>query len=359
MKAVVTRGKKLIVDEVPEPKPEAGQLLVKTLACGICGSDLHALSHGEQLIKMGKKAGGGIAWDSKKDVIFGHEFVTEILDHGPGCEKTHKVGSRVVSFPIVMSSDGVKTVGYSNDVPGGYGERMILSEGLVIPVPDGLPTDFAALTEPMAVGNHAVAKAQMTKNDVAMVVGCGPIGLAVIMCLKAQGFGPVIASDYSALRRKMAETVGADVVLDPAENSPHNCWADHGVALNSNENTMNALAGITSKTAVVFECVGVPGVIQEIIEGIPLAGRIVVVGVCMEEDRFEPGLAITKTLDLSFVLGYTPEEFESTLHLIADGKLNVEPIITGKVDLDGVPQAFEDLKNAESHAKILVCPYHD
>jgi threonine dehydrogenase-like Zn-dependent dehydrogenase len=108
---------------------------------------------------------------------------------------------------------------------------------------------------------------------------------------------------------------------------------------------------------VIFECVGVPGVIDQIMASAPQGARIVVVGVCMEQDAIQPMLGINKELNLQFVLGYTREEFTSMLHHIAEGKIPTEPLITGKVGVEGVAQAFEDLGSPEYHAKIMVEPW--
>ncbi|WP_304187599.1 alcohol dehydrogenase catalytic domain-containing protein, partial [Phenylobacterium aquaticum] len=236
MRAVIRRNKQLICEEIAELTPGAGQVLVKTLACGICGSDLHALHHMEHMIETSRRAsGGGDAggmgggFDPTADTVFGHEFCAEILDHGVGSAKTLKVGTRVVSVPVTLTQTGMEALGYSNALPGGFAERMLLSEALILEVPNGLPTDQAALTEPFAVGAHAVAKARLDKDSVSLVIGCGPVGLAVIAGLKAKGHGPVIAADYSPRRRAAAEMLGADVVIDPAKESPHGRWESFGV----------------------------------------------------------------------------------------------------------------------------------
>jgi threonine dehydrogenase-like Zn-dependent dehydrogenase len=117
-----------------------------------------------------------------------------------------------------------------------------------------------------------------------------------------------------------------------------------------------ALGLATPKSPVIFECVGVPGVIDQIIASAPLFSRIVVVGVCMGADRVRPAMAINKEIDLRFVLGYTPIEFRDTLHMLAEGKVNAGPLVTGVVGLEGVGSAFESLGDPEGHAKILVDP---
>src|SRR5512146_2719812 len=230
MRAVIRRNTPLVCDEIAELQPAEGQVLVKTLACGICGSDLHALHYMEHMIDLSRRAGGGMGstFDPTADTVFGHEFCAEVLDFGPGCERKLKPGARVVSMPLTLTPAGVEALGFSNRLPGGFAERMILTEAMLLEVPNGLPTDKAALTEPFAVGAHAVAKARLDKDSVALVIGCGPVGLAVIGALKAAGPGPVVAADFSPRRRAAAEKLGADVVIDPAKESPHERGEDLG-----------------------------------------------------------------------------------------------------------------------------------
>jgi len=360
MRAAIFRKGGLVVDDMPEPEPGEGQVLVKTLACGICGSDLHALHHAHHMVEMTERVSQRASrMDISRDIVFGHEFCAEVLDHGPGSQKTLKPGTRVCSMPVAMSANGMEAVGYSNDYPGGYAERMVLNEMLLHEVPNGLPTEQAALTEPMAVGWHAVQKANMTKEDVPLVIGCGPVGLAVIAGLKIMGVGPIIAADFSPKRREFAEKLGADIVLDPAKTSPYKRWTEEAAPEGYDPNSMMTMLGLGPqlRPGVIFECVGVPGIIQQMLEGAPKSARIVVVGVCMEKDQFEPFFAITKELNLQFVLGYSPEEFAQSLHHLAEGKIDGSSIITDKIGVDGVAKAFEDLASPETHAKILVEPW--
>jgi threonine dehydrogenase-like Zn-dependent dehydrogenase len=357
MKAVIRRNKQLVCDEIADLKPAEGQVLVKTLACGICGSDLHALHYMEHMIDLSRRAGGiDNGFDPTADTVFGHEFCAEILDHGPGSAKTLKAGTRVVSVPMTMNGMGVELLGFSNRLPGGFAEQMLLTEAMVLPVPNGLPTDQAAMTEPFAVGLHAVAKAKLEPKSIALVIGCGPVGLAVIAALKAKGHGPVIAADFSPRRRAAAERLGADIVIDPAKESPHDRWEGLGVPKSRAAQGMMRMMGQTFAQPVVFECVGSPGVLQALIEAAPAGAQIVVAGVCMETDRIEPSIAITKEIELTFVLGYTPEEFAETLHQIAEGVIDVSHLVTGTVGLDGVADAFRALGDPEAHVKILVQP---
>ncbi len=357
MRAVVRRNKALVCDEIADLTPAVGQVLVRTLACGICGSDLHALHHMEHMIALSRRSGApDNGFEPSADTVFGHEFCAEILDHGPGSPKTLKPGTRVVSVPVTMHGAGMEALGFSNRLPGGFAEQMLLSEALVLAVPNGLPTDKAVLTEPFAVGLHAVAKARLEPKSVSLVVGCGPVGLAIIAALKAKGHGPVIAADFSPRRRAAAERLGADIVIDPAAESPHERWEALGVPKTRQAQGMLRMIGTPIAQPVVFECVGSPGVVQALIEAAPAGAQIVVAGVCMETDRFEPSIAVTKEIELTFVLGYTPEEFAQTLHHIAEGVIDVSGLVTGTVGLDGVAGAFTALGDPEAHVKILVQP---
>jgi len=379
MKAVVCQSGKLEVTEVPSPEPERGQLLLDVLHCGICGSDLHARTHCDDMADAAAASGYDAFMRSGDAVVFGHEFCGEVVDRGPRTSKELKTGTRVVAMPLLRRGGAVHTTGLSPLAPGAYAEQVAVQAGLAMAVPNGLASDKAALTEPMAVGLHAVRRGAVKKGQVAVVIGCGPIGLAVISLLKASGVRTVVASDFSRGRRALAEACGADVVVDPAAESPYDAAAERGkfvtaaqlfdLALDSMDKlravpklpwwrvmaTAERL-GATPGGPVVFECVGVPGIIDQVIASAPIYSRVVVVGVCMGSDSIRPAIAINKEIDLRFVLGYTPVEFREALHLMADGKVDPTPLMTGSVGLEGVEAAFTALGDPETHAKILIDP---
>jgi threonine dehydrogenase-like Zn-dependent dehydrogenase len=359
MRAAIFRNGEIVVDTMPEPKPAAGQVLVKTLACGICGSDLHARKHAHRMVELSKHLAGRKPMDLSRDVVFGHEFCCEVLDSGPGAQRRFKPGTRVCSLPALLTAEGPQSIGYSNVNIGGYAERMLLSEALLLEVPNGLAAEHAALTEPLAVGVHAVAKANCRGDEVPLVIGCGPVGLAVIAALKLKGLHPIVAADYSPKRRELALALGADVVVDPARSQPYATWAEHAAMTPEQKAARPPLQAMLPalKPALIFECVGIPGVLQQVFEGAPRDARVVVVGVCMETDRSEPMLGILKELNVQYVLGYTPDEFAASLHLIADGKVDAAAMVTASVGIDGVAQAFADLANPERHTKIIVEPW--
>ena len=357
MRAAVTRGGRLIVGDVPEPVPSSGHVVVRSLAAGICGSDLHALGDFAHFTELMGSVGVP-SLDPAADCVFGHEFCAEIVDHGPDTAKTLPVGTRVCSVPIVIGPTGVEQVGYSNTYPGALAEHMVLQELLLLPVPDELSTPLAALTEPLAVGEHAVGLAGLSEGEQrpCLVVGCGPVGLAVIAALKGHGHGPVLAADFSPTRRHLAEKFGADVVLDPAEASPHDRWSEFGIARTVMERMGMSMLGGSVTDPVIFEAVGVPGMLQSLIAEGPPRSRIVVVGVCMHTDTIEPFTAVAKEMELRFSFGYSPDEFAATLQRLAAGIPGADALVTDTVDLAGAPGAFETLRTPGEHGKILVTP---
>jgi threonine dehydrogenase-like Zn-dependent dehydrogenase len=379
MKAVSCREGRLEVVDRPTPVPGKGQALIDVLRCGICGSDLHARHNCDELAEVAREAGYEDFMRSDQDVVMGHEFCGHVVAHGPGSRKPVAEGATVVALPLLRAGNSVHAIGLSAAAPGGYAEQVLVQESLMVPVPNGLAPQVATLTEPMAVAWHAVRRGEVKKRTVAIVIGCGPIGLSVICMLKAAGVRTVIASDFAAGRRALASACGADVVVDPAVDSPYASAEEHGhltslpaaldTALGAMEKLQRlpvpwhhvwraaeAVGATTPKSPVIFECVGVPGVIDQIIASAPLFSRVVVVGVCMGADRIRPAMAINKEIDLRFVVGYTPVEFRDTLHMLAEGKVNAAPLVTGDVGLEGVDNAFAALGDPEVHAKILVDP---
>ncbi|HEX8084863.1 MAG TPA: zinc-binding dehydrogenase [Solirubrobacteraceae bacterium] len=378
MKAVVCRHAELEVVEQPDPAPKKGQVRLTVHRCGICGSDLHARHGIDEWADLAETMGYDRFGRSSQPLVFGHEFSGEVAEYGPQTKREVPTGAPVVALPLIRNEQRIDTVGLSVHAPGGYAEQLLVQESLMLPVPNGLPPDVAALTEPMAVALHAVRRGEVKKRQVAIVIGCGPVGLGVILMLKARGVRTVVASDYSAGRRELARRCGADIVVDPASDDPYHAadpkghLTDMPTALELAVGTKEKLArlpvgwwhlwrlgekaGAGPKFPVVFECVGVPGVIESIVQGAPLFSRVVVVGVCVGEDRFHPALAINKEIDLRFVIGYTPLEFRDTLHMLAEGEVDPRPMITGEVGLEGVDAAFSALGDADRHAKILVDP---
>lgn len=335
---MMERGR-IWVDDVPDPTPRGGEVVVKSVACGICGSDLHAARHTDDFVATSIEAGGAFKLTTFDPVVLGHEYCAEVMESNA----RFRAGQLVCAVPVLPRQPNVP-VGYAPEAPGGFAQYMLLSERLLVPVPAGLDAENAALTEPMAVGHHAVNMARLSGREAIIVIGAGPVGLAVTANLAAIGAAPVVVAEFSPKRRELAEAMGADVVLDPRDVDPY------------------ATSEVRRRDEVViFECVGVPGMIDDIFLRAPRRARIVVVGVCLEMDHARPLIAVNKELNVQYVLGYDMAEFEGTLKRIADGKLNVGPLITHSVGLDEVADAFDALAEPDAYGKVIVQPWlgHD
>jgi threonine dehydrogenase-like Zn-dependent dehydrogenase len=342
MRAAVARNGAIVVDDLPDPQPGSGEALVAVKACGICGSDLHALHFAADLVEAARETGTPMTFDPGRDYVMGHEFCAEVLELGPDTNGAPVApGDLVTSLPLALTPTGVEPVGaYSNSYNGGYAELMRLTAGICLKVPNGLDHRRAALTEPMAVGRHAVARAAVTPAESAVVLGAGPVGLAVIAELRRAGVETIVASDFSPRRRAVALAMGASATADPASEEPMEVWQRED----------------GRRTPVVFDAIGVPGTLSAALLAAPALGRVCVVGSCMQPDTIRPVLAQAKQLTVVFSFAYDPFEFGDTLRAIAENEIDVTPMITGTCGIEGVAAAFDALGRPEEHVKILVEP---
>jgi (R,R)-butanediol dehydrogenase/meso-butanediol dehydrogenase/diacetyl reductase len=333
MRAVVVAGpRRLTVEQVPDPTPEPGQVVLRVSACGICGSDLHV--HQAGLLPAG--------------AIMGHEFCGEVME-GAGALRS---GDRVCALPVLScgrcdrcrSGLGAycraqRALGFGQ-APGAYAEYVAVAEHETVRLPDGLDDERAALVEPLAVGLHAVEVGRVQAGERCLVIGAGPIGLAVTLWARHCGAAEVIVSERAAGRRALAERLGATRVVDPERES---------------------LAALLARSApegadVVFEAVGAPGLIQQCIERVRFRGRVVVAGVCITPDTFQPGPAVLKEAALHFVLAYERRDFQRTVELLDRGRIDPAAMVTDRIGLAAVPAAFAELEHPADQCKVLVRP---
>ncbi|NMO02751.1 zinc-binding dehydrogenase [Gordonia sp. TBRC 11910] len=357
MKAVVLQNGNLTLSDLPIPQPGPGEALVRVLATGICGSDLHCRAHTGELLDATEMATGTALFEADAQIVMGHEFCAEVVSYGPSSKASLPPGSRVAS-PGLLLRDPLRLIGYAGpDIPGGYAQYMLLSEDLMFPVPDNLSDEVAALAEPMTVALHAVNRGNVGADDVPLVIGCGPVGLAVIAVLKMRGYGPIVAADLSPTRRALATTLGADIVVDPRVTSPYDAWRE---AARTDDPARlappNLMIPGDFRPQVIFECVGVPDLMAQVFAGAIGSAKVVVAGVCMQPDTFHPTVASIKEIDLVYAFAFSPEEYGEVLEHLASGALQVAPLITSTITLDDVADAFDRLADPERDAKIVVRP---
>ncbi|UUM32011.1 zinc-binding dehydrogenase [Vibrio japonicus] len=341
MNSIVMQDGHVSLQKVAVPKPEAGQVLVRSLACGICGSDLHITRHSEEVFDVYRKL--GVMPDSMEDhtpVMLGHEFCAEIVEYGDETQQTLPVGSRVTSVPILLSQSGAG-VGVTPGVHGAYSEYFLLDEALLLPVPDDVPSEAAALTEPLAVGLHAVNRSDIEVQETALVVGCGPIGLAVITALKQRGVTNILAVDLQEDKLHIASEFGATRLINPTKEDEVVVGAEYAA----------------DSRLVIFECVGKHTLIDNFIRRAPANARVVVTGIHTTPATINYAYATVKEIDLRFSYYYQPHEFEQCLNAIAEHKLPWQKLLTAKVGIDGVEGTFKQLMTPNDHIKVLIEPW--
>ncbi|HEX4184102.1 MAG TPA: alcohol dehydrogenase catalytic domain-containing protein, partial [Caulobacteraceae bacterium] len=184
------KGAEIGVMELPDPQPTSGQILVAPQFAGICGSDLHVRAAMKQMAEQTPETQRA----SLPGLVPGHEFSAEVVEIGPGADTPFKRGDRIVPIPFVKSGHGTEIVGLSAAYSGGLSNLSVVIADRCFRIPQSIPFDLAALTEPLSVGRHAANLANRNRGP-NLIIGCGPVGLAVLLALKAQGRGPILAAD--------------------------------------------------------------------------------------------------------------------------------------------------------------------
>jgi (R,R)-butanediol dehydrogenase/meso-butanediol dehydrogenase/diacetyl reductase len=324
--AVLGKDSAFEVDQVADPTPEPGQLVVRVTACGICGSDLKA--------RPAMSAG----------TIMGHEFCGEVVAVGQGVGAPWREGVRAAVLPVmscghcpwcrageVAHCEVARLIGLGGG-PGGFAEFAAVSADLSFALPQGLPEAHGALVEPFAVGLHTARVAGIDSGDSVLIIGAGPVGLTTAQWARVLGAKDVVVSDPIAARRELSAQFGATEAIDPSTDE------------------------LGQGFDVVIDCVGKPGLLDQSVAATATKGRVVVAGVCAEPDPYLPVMALLKELTISFSVYYRPEEFEFVINAFETGQIDPDPLVTRIVALEQLDSAFASLAGTATESKILVDP---
>jgi (R,R)-butanediol dehydrogenase/meso-butanediol dehydrogenase/diacetyl reductase len=328
-------GKPLDIVDVPDPTPGAGELVLRVSGCGVCGSDLHVSS--ERFLPGG--------------AIMGHEFAGVVEAIGPG---THgwREGEAVCALPIFgcgtclwcMTGDlhhcsAMKGTGFG-EVHGAFAEYVRVSATEAFRLPEDMAPYEGALVEPLAIGLHAIHRGELKTGDNVLIVGAGPIGITTALWAKHAGAREIVVSEPVTHRRDLVEQFGATATIDP-----------------SKDEVMPAFERITKTVPdVIFECVGMPGLIQEIFAYAPPRCRIVIEGVCMKPDTIVPVLGLMKELSVRFTIYYNRDDYGHTIDMLRAGRIDPRPMITDVISMGELPDAFEALRTPSTQCKVIVRP---
>jgi (R,R)-butanediol dehydrogenase/meso-butanediol dehydrogenase/diacetyl reductase len=337
MRAVVykAKGQPLVVEKIPIPRPGPGQVLVKVKACGICGSDVHAVN---------------ADWPSV-NIVMGHEFSGVVAAIGEGVKRC-RVGERVLPLPQVscgrcaaclsgntFECSQREPIDYNPKYNGGYAEYVVVGELDAIALPDNIDFVAAASLQPMAVGLNAVRRAGLTIDDQVLIIGGGPIGLGIVQWARSFDIAHVVLSEILKNRRQAALQMGATAVIHPTRDKDVSAAFEH-------------LTG--KRPTVIFEAVGIPGMIQRCIEAADPGTKIIVVGMCQETDHFEPMQCTLKQLELIFPYFFRIGEYRHTIEMMNQGRIDPSPMITRTIDLDALPAMIEAMQKPTDQIKVIV-----
>lgn len=333
MRAAVVQGlnQPLALETRPDPAPETGEIVVKIGRCGICGSDLH----------MTQDSAYGI---SAGDVL-GHEFAGEVVALGKESVGV-SLGDLVSVIPLASCGHCVSC---RKGEPawceqfalqgGGYAEYALTRPNQCVILPKSASLADGAIVEPLAVALHGVNMSGLTAGDKVLVLGAGPIGMAVAFWARRMGAAAIAVQDIADHQRGRALKLGASVFI----NEP-------GDPVGSAE---RALGG---KADIVFECVGLPGLIAQAVTQVRPRGTILLLGLCNRPDTFNSFTMLSKEVRLVTSAFFTRTEFETALDVLNAGAAEPRALVTDTISLDETPRIFESLRRRTDQCKILIAP---
>ncbi|KOS39580.1 hypothetical protein ACN38_g9593 [Penicillium nordicum] len=311
MRAVRFHGRRDIrIDEVEEP--------IRPAFVGICGSDIHEYLAGPTIVPVTPHP----ITEDKLPTTLGHEFSGTVEEVGSGVTG-FKVGDRVVVRPNLFDAtcsnclmgrlnccENVGFIGFSSQA-GGLSDHVVVDSRYAISLPDSIPLDVGALVEPLAVAWHAVSGSPLQTNDTVLVVGAGPIGLAIIQVLKAKCVSSIIAVEVSERRREFALTLGATEVLNPFD-------VDAVMQI-------RALTGNVGAD-VAFECSGAQAGLDTAISGLRVRGTTVVVSLWEHKPTIDAFAVVFQEKRVAGAALSDDVDFEAVIDAIASGMFGFYPI---------------------------------
>ena len=323
--AIVADGGAFELATVADPRPQAGELLLRVTACGLCGSDL--------------KARGAFPVGT----IMGHEFGGQVVDLGPD-SGSWREGMQAAVLPVascgtcawcrqgdVIHCAAAQLVGLGGR-PGGFAEFTVVPAASSYALPGDLDPRHSALVEPYAVGLHCVRAGEIAPGEDVLVVGAGTVGLTTTAWTRQRGAGRITVVDPVAARREKAEVFGAtDSLREVGQATPN-------------------------EYDVVVECVGLPGLLDACVAAIRPKGRIVVAGTCAEPDPFWSIAALLKEASIKFAVYYSPSEFHTVIEAFTDGAIDPAALLGREMALAQLNDAFAALEASSTNGKILVEP---
>ena len=357
MRGAVYHGREDVRVEMIDEQPlEPTAVRVRIDTCGICGSDLHEYAEGPIAIPSDEPHPGT---GESLPLPLGHEVAGRIAETGREVESL-AVGDPVVVNPIISCGDcqmcragqyylcnSLVNVGIHGN-GGGFADNLVVPAVNAVRLPEGIPTAYGALVEPLSVALHAVRRSDLEVGDTVSIFGAGPIGLGVLQAALATGAKRVYVSEPRVARRELAAQLGATEVIDPMDADP----------------VRRISAATDGGTDVAFEVAGVEATVTGAIRSTQKTGDVVVVSVYEEAVSLNLNYVMMAERTVTGSYGYRAGprsrtgEFGTVIELLDDGRIEAEPMVTGRIGLEEiVSEGFDRLLDPDSeHVKILVEP---
>lgn len=338
----------LRIEDVPAPgDPGPGEVVVRVVTCGICGTDLHEYAAGPIVTPVEPHP----LTAARNPQILGHEFAGDVVATGAGVTGVAE-GDRVAIMPLAYCGtcaycrrglqhlcSTMACVGLSH-AWGGMAEVATVADYQVVRLPDEVSYEQGALIEPTAVAAYGVERAGVGPGDRVLVTGAGPIGALAALCARSAGASTVYVSEPNAARRARAETLGVATVLDPT-------------ALDVPELLHDESDGLGVDVAI--ECSGHPSGFAAAIASLRRRGTLAQTGLFVGEASVEPMLWSLNDLTIVGTWCYWVYDFDRIAAQIAAGRLPVERVVTSRLGLDDAPDAFARLASgAADEIKVLI-----
>lgn len=319
------------LDEYQRPEPGAKDVVIRVKACGVCGSDL-------TYIKLGgiHRRPGGVT-------PLGHEAAGEISYVGKDVDQL-EVGQRVIINPMMTPS----YVG-SGGPEGAFTEELLVRGARfgesILAIPEGLPYDIAAMTEPLAVALHGVNRMQLKPGNKAVVFGCGPIGLGMVLWLVDRGITDVVALDLAPERLERARALGARAAFDPSKEDLRARLIDlHGSGRVFSRETVGTDAWI--------DAAGAPNIVSDVVRMAKFQSRLVVTAAHSKPVPLDLGAMLTTEMTITTAVGY-PSEMPDVIAALPRLRERVAGLISHRFPFDQVVEAFGMAASPQS-AKVMV-----
>ena len=338
--AIITGQGTIEWREVPEPVPAPGGVVVDVAFCGICGTDVHAYVHGGPYppTLCGHEWSGTVSARAPdvRSVAEGDRVSVGILPACGTCAECRAGLSEWCSTATLSVATDP-----AGSAHGAYAARIAVSAARVVPVPAALSDEVAAMVEPATVAYHGIRRSGLRVGDIAVVLGAGPIGGFALQWARVGGARTVLVVEPSPARAELAQLLGADAVVAPGEEAV--------------QAVMERTGGLGAD--VVVDCAGVPATVQGAVDLVRRGGRVSLIGLSDVPATITPALWLFKEATVQGSVAYVQSDFAACVAMLADGRVQAEPLHTSTVGFEGLVGAFDVLAGgAPDQTKVLVRP---